>query len=561
MKPRTFLTLLTTLVALAVPASAQAITVSGTATPADLTAGANSDFAINMTFGGAGGAASQVQDLTVSLPPGVVGDPTATPKCTVAELNADACAANTQVGEVSAMAALLGVPLPIAVTGELYNLVPQPGEPARFGIVLHPDPLNLLPEIILQSGAALRNSDFGLDTVINDIPNTTLIAGDTTILSQSITLYGSRPWMSKPFMRNPTSCDAKVASFRANDHADPNTFVTADAPPFTPTNCGALPFSPTFNAKITVPGQVDPDTKPTLVTAIDQDNGEAGLRNAQVLVPPALSADLNELLPSEVCSIPSFQASSCPANSVIGSAVATSPLLTSPLTGPVIVVDNPGGVAKVGLDLKGELNMQIQGQLALDNSTTFIGLPDIPIAHFELTFNGGPGGLLSAGQDLCKIAPPVFHTDFLGHNGATVAADTPSTVEGCGPPRSPQVTVKLKRPGSETPKLVVRAKSESKFLPLAALRLKLPKGLSFAKGKAFGKGVKGNLGAGSLPDSAVKASRRKLRLTLRNGANDLSVKIAKGALLRTGRLKKGKLSFPVALRDLQGKSTALRVRP
>ena len=166
----------------AFPASAQALTVTGGMAPTNPAAGAHSDVHIHMGF-----TDGQVKDLTIGLPPGMVGDPNATPQCTVTQLNADACPANTQVGTVTAntTVTVVAIPVTIDVNGTLYNLTPQPGEPARFGIVLRPlslpPPLpTVLPPIIVQSGVQLR-SDFGLNTVINNIPNTTLSSGDTTI--------------------------------------------------------------------------------------------------------------------------------------------------------------------------------------------------------------------------------------------------------------------------------------------------------------------------------------------------------------------------------------------
>ena len=119
-----------------IPASAQALSLSGlVAAPASTQAGAHSDFHIHMDFSG-----GQVKDLTVGLPPGQIGDPSATPLCTVSQLNADACPANTKVGSVVANATVTVVVLPVTlnVSGDLYNLTPQPGEPARLGIVLRP---------------------------------------------------------------------------------------------------------------------------------------------------------------------------------------------------------------------------------------------------------------------------------------------------------------------------------------------------------------------------------------------------------------------------------------
>ena len=61
----------------------------------------------------------------------------------------------------------------------------------------------------------------------------------------------------------------------------------------------------------------------------------------------------------------------------------------------------------------------------------FAGLPDIPIAHFQLAFTNPPG-LLIANRDLCVGPPPVFHADFTGYNGASTSVDSTATVQGCG---------------------------------------------------------------------------------------------------------------------------------
>jgi hypothetical protein len=421
MKPKGTIALLGALaLLLAAPAAAQAINVSGTAAPSNSAAGAHSDVNIHVAFSG-----GQVKDLTVGLPPGLVGDPNATPTCSVAQLNADACDPVTQVGTVNAVANLLGL-IGVPVSGKLYNLDAQPGEPARFGIVLTP-PLG--PKIILQSAVQLRPTDFGLDTVINDIPNTSL-GLPVTISSQDITLFGVAPGTGKPFMRNPTSCTPATTHFTAVPYSGATGSGSAT---FTPTRCDALDFSPSFSAALDVPDRRPAGERPTLTTAIDQDNGEAGLQNAKVFIPPDMGADLSRLDPALVCSQADFAAGSCPQVAVLGDALATSPLLTAPLSGPVYLVDNPGGVARVGLDLQGQLHLKLQGQLGIDNTTEFSGLPDIPIAHFQLRFNGGPGSILQASRDICVPPAPVFHADFVGYNGASTSVDSAASVTCHGP--------------------------------------------------------------------------------------------------------------------------------
>jgi hypothetical protein len=420
---------------LAVPASAQALSLSGlVAAPASTQAGAHSNFHLHMDFSG-----GQVKDLTIGLPPGMIGDPNAAPLCTVAQLNADACPANTKVGSVTANATVTVVVLPVTVdvNGDLYNLTPQPGEPARFGIVLRPlalpPPLpSVLPPIILQSGVQLR-PDFGLNTIINNIPNTTLSSGDTTINSQDITLFGTAPGTGKPFMRNPTSCGSNTTNFSAVPHSGSSATGQAS---FTTTNCGALDFSPAFTAEVGGPGQTTNGVATNASTSILQDNDEAGLLRAVVNVPSDFNPN-SALFFAAACDQASFAAGNCPANTVVGLATAASPLLSQPLIGNVELVQGSGTFPNLGLDLKGQLHLLLQGTTAINpNTVTFgdvpPGLPDIPISRFQLTFTNPPG-LLGTTRDLCVPPVPVFHADFTGYNGASASVDAPAIVDGCGP--------------------------------------------------------------------------------------------------------------------------------
>jgi hypothetical protein len=427
-----------------VPASAQALSFSGvTAAPASTQAGAHSNFNIHIGFSGS----DSVQNLVIALPPGEVGDPNATPFCSTAQLNADSCPANTKVGSASTSITLLGLlPSPLPVTGNVYNVQPQAGEPARFGIALHALPISipllgqvLLPPVILQSGVQLRQTDYGLSTIVNNIPNSAaviqlggiVVPAPISITAMDLSLFGVAPGTGKPFLRSPTSCTPHHVDFAGTSHGAPSTVFTASAPAFTPTGCGNLDFSPSLSARIGGKGRTGPGRVPTNVsTSIDQDTGEAGLLKAQVQVPN------NDLVPDanllgNQCDPAAFQASACPANTVVGSAVAASPLLTQPLSGPVEFVSNGGPFPDVGLDLNGQLHLLLRGTLTLSELVTFDGLPDIPISHFQLTFGPQPG-LLLANRDLCQSPHPVFHADFNGYNGAASSVDATATVDGCG---------------------------------------------------------------------------------------------------------------------------------
>jgi hypothetical protein len=411
------------------------------AVPANTNAGAHSDVNIHI---GLTSPSADVKDLTVGLPPGLVGDPTATPLCTVAQLQADSCASASQVGTVSTNVTAhlldpLPLTLPLTVDGSLYNVEPAAGQPARFGIVLRPtgsDPLPLLQKITQVSDVQLRKSDFGLNTVLTNIPNMAHAVGQalsipTDINSLDIHLNGTVG--GQGFMRNPTSCGVKTTKFTADSYANPTQKVTGQAS-FTSTNCSALPFSPTFVAWAGSAGHTQPGTKPPVTTLIAQDDGEAGLKDAQVILPPALAP--NSVALAQPCSAAQFRSdsSACPAKTIVGTASATSPDLPAALSGRVVVVVPPpsGGFPRLGVDLHGPLALQLLGNFVATSSglgQEFAGLPDIPISAFLLHFKAG--GLVVADQNLCQPPAPVFPITFGGWNGATQTSNVATIVQGC----------------------------------------------------------------------------------------------------------------------------------
>lgn len=411
------------------------------AAPTDLQAGANSDFNIHVGFTD---PADDVENLTISLPPGLVGNPNAAPQCTVAELEGAGCPAESQVGTVATGLSISGIPQ--TVNGGLFNLTPQPGEPARFGIRLSALPLTLpvlgdvlLPPIIMQSAVKLRSDDYGLDTIINGIPNTaTLLQAPPLpeievpidITAMDVGLLGQVG--QGAFLRNPTTCAPATVRFTADSHTGSTSApdsVVGQANPFTPTGCDQLDFSPEFTAKIGAPGMTGQGTRPPVTTVISQGATEAGLRRAEVLLPTVLGSNPDPL--SSACAEADFQDHKCTGGSVVGSAVASSPLLTEPLTGPVVLVANESGLPKVGLDLRGQLELMLKGEFVFGASTgvAFDGLPDIPISVFQLRFN--ENNLVVADVDLCTT-PAVFSTSFESHTGATAGGPATAAIEGCG---------------------------------------------------------------------------------------------------------------------------------
>ncbi len=538
-----------------VPAANAAFGLSGlSATPASNQAGANADVTIHLGISEPG---HDLRDLTVHLPPGLVGNPLAAPQCTVAQLNAGNCPPGSDVGDVTnnVNVFLTAIPVPLTVTGDLYNLVPQPGEPARFGIRLVPavgDP------IVLQSPASLRQSDFGLDTVLNNLPNEAVLLGPLAvpidITSIDLTLNGTVGSPPQGFIRLPTSCGTHTVGFDATAY---DSQTASGQATFTTNNCAAVPFSPGFAAKVKPMGK--DGLKPELQTTITQTLAEAGLRRAQVVLPRELGAD-NSVLNNQ-CSQAQFAAGNCPANTILGSAVAESPLQSEALTGSVALVAPPTpGLPQVGLDLRGPLALKLTGNFVVTEQGTgvvFEGLPDIPISKFQLTFTGGDGGLVLASRSVCDPPPLTFSTSFLAHSGASTTGTTAATVGGtCKDKkgnRKPKAKVKLGGIGSDRPTLRFALKAGSEKLRSA--KLTLPKQLRFASGKSFENGS--SFGS----KAKVKHTKGGLTIKARKPAKRLRGKIGDGALLAGNGLKAAKaLKFKFKIRDAAGKTTRLRVR-
>ena len=132
MKPTLAIAAATALIGLAAPGSAQAIGFAPApplaSAPVNTQAGANSNYNIHVEFTTPG---DDVRNLTIGLPPGQIGDPTGSPVCTVAQLNADSCPPASAVGSVvtNLLAYVIVIPVPLSAPGDLYNLEAQPGEP------------------------------------------------------------------------------------------------------------------------------------------------------------------------------------------------------------------------------------------------------------------------------------------------------------------------------------------------------------------------------------------------------------------------------------------------
>jgi hypothetical protein len=551
----------------AAPARAAFDVTAFSVAPSSAAAGAHADVTIAASFPpyDAASPPQRPRNLTFHLPPGLAGDPFATPRCTEAAYRADSCPANTRIGSVAATAtALIVIPVRQDVAGDLYNLVPAGGEPARLGAVLRPAG-GLLGKLFVPTVITARATDGGLDSVVTDLP-TELNGIQLYTERMAFTLQGRPAGTSRPFMRNPTSCKPAVSSIVATPHDTPATAVTKTST-FTPTACDALAFAPHIEGTVGADGATARLAKPPVRTIITQGGEEAGQAAVTVGLPPILGVDLTQL--GRACTVEQAAARACPATARVGSVEATTPLLAQPLTGAVYLASRgPAALPGLTIQLGDPIPLRLDGSVELTPDglkTTFTGLPDVPLSRFRLDLLGGEQGVFQLASDLCAADPPAVTAAFVAQSGRTATDAKALAVAGCTDP--PHVAAAITRLRSGRPKVRVRVTAAAGAPELRQVRVLLPNALE-AKPKRKGIRVSGGTGAGALPRTALKLTASgELRVTLPEGTRTVSATLAKGAVRAGRKLRRAKppkrLRLRISVRDGDGPRPVrtLRVRP
>ena len=227
-----------------------------TATPGSIDAGANANLTLSFDVSEPEARPQGPDDPPA---PGLVGNPRAAPMCT----EAGACAPTrvtrgSDVGDVSNDVTAHRARVPAGpLDGQRRPLQRRSArrragslrDRARRAAVHVPILGNpLLPQIILQSAAALRPSDLGLDTVLTGLPNTATVAGLATEIDinslSADALRACAGIAAEGFIRLPTSCKTHTVGFdaAAYDGADRHR-ATPSSRPRTAARCRSRPSS------------------------------------------------------------------------------------------------------------------------------------------------------------------------------------------------------------------------------------------------------------------------------------------------------------------------------
>jgi hypothetical protein len=437
------------------------------------------------------------------------------------------------------------------LAGSIYLTTGTGGAPAALLSVI---PARVGPydfgNVIVRSNISVRASDAGFEVAAPDLPQ---VVGGIPLRLRGLALTLDRPG----FLRNPTSCDPKAIEARFTSVRGARSVARAG---YQASGCASLPFSPGVSGVVGGKGNTARLGHPGLTTTVTQAPGEAAAQSVEVALPSTLRPSLEGV---SLCSVQSAAAHECPAESKVGEAQAFTPLLPAPLSGGVFLTENPVGLPRLTVDLRGLLSLQLTGDVGLSANgitTKFAGIPDVPLSRFVLRFGGGPKGLLQSGQDLCAARALKLAGTFGAHSGASATAATDLVVEGCPPKFAASVrSLRTGRPVATFK--VTRASAK-----LRSVAFTLPRGLKFGKA-AIKRGASVVAGTRRLSVRLLAVSRSRRTLTVSRlpsgGVDALRLSLRRGALVSDTKLRRAarrrpSLSFAARVKDAEGDKWALK---
>jgi len=411
-------------------------------------AGAHPDFttsiSLNHQLNGENKPISDIrtEDVVVSLPPGLLGNPNAVPRCEMGFFVAVGnCPVDAQVGIAKIAAENFG-----RLTEPIYSLTPpQPGrEIARFGFIAGVYPVTI--EVSVRSAG-----DYGVLAAVRGGPGlASLVEAKTTFWGNPASSShdkerltpveafvcktaceapeGKRPsgiplGQRKAFMTNPSACQGGTVDFTATSYQHPGQAATKSATLAPITDCQGLPFAPSFEAEPTshVAGAATGlNTKLVLPQHLGPEEvGTSTMREARVTLPEGMQIAAGAANWIGTCSEEQIGFhrevdAGCPDSSKLGTAKIVSPFISTPIEGNLFQ-RAPAPGRQFGLWLAADalgLHIKIPGELVPDKSTgrltaVFSDLPQVPVEEIDLNVWGGSRAPLQ-NPDRCGT----FSTDF-----------------------------------------------------------------------------------------------------------------------------------------------------
>jgi hypothetical protein len=364
-----------------------------------------------------------ISRLEITLPEGELAKLKGVELCPEGLAASAACGPKSQVG-ISTTA--IG-------TGAFPLFVPQPGKAPTALYLAGPykgAPYSLITKVPAQAGPF----DFGnivVRTAINLDPVTTQVIAKSDPLPQilegvPVAYRDVRIEVQKPdFTVNPTSCEqrAVTTSIYSTQGAVAHPSVPAKVG-----DCASLNFGPKLAFKLK--GGTNRGDFQALTATLTTGKHEANIAKVAVTLPHSEFLEQSHI--GTVCTRVQFAAKNCPAASIYGMARAVTPLLDTPLEGPVYLRSSTHSLPDLVAQLNGQFSVELAGRIDSVNGgirNSFEVVPDAPVTKFVLKMKGGAKSLLVNSRNLCKSVSRA-NVKMVGQNGMT-HNETPVVTNSC----------------------------------------------------------------------------------------------------------------------------------
>ena len=371
-------------------------------------------------------AVSETRDVTVNLPPGLVGDPQAPPRCPRALFDEEGCPAFTQIGLMTSRSWRAYCSFPI------YDLVPPPGLPAQFGF-------DLLGTNTFLDAKVRSGGNYGITVNVEHIAQREVVNNRTIIwgvpadpshnpercadsegtIHCGLSAAGGN---ELPFLTMPSQCSTPLSfSMETDEWLEPGKTSPKETPYSNNSGepvgdlsgCVGLSLHPTVeiapDTTVTdTPAGLGVDIKVPQEGLLDHESvAPADLKNAKVVLPagvvinPGQAVGLGACQPSQdgLQRLPDGEEddgpADCPSSAQVGTDEIESPLLAKPIKGSVYVMQSNPPNLELLMTAYGEgVFLKLLGHVELNEATgqlitTFDETPALPFTTFKLTFCGG----------------------------------------------------------------------------------------------------------------------------------------------------------------------------
>lgn len=394
---------------------------AGTVSPA-----AGKDTTFSLTFG-RHDRHQYLNDISVRMPPGLVGRIASATLCSDQAANAGTCPADSKIGTSTVSAGPGASPFWLS-GGRVYITRSYKGAPYGLSIATRvlAGPFDL-GEVIVR--AAIHVDPATSELTVSSDPLPSILQGiPLRIRTVNVAIDRSG------FMINPTNCapksiDARISSTAGAAAQRSSRFQVGD--------CASLPVRPKMSIVVGRRGHVGREATTPLKVTLTQTRGQSNLRSVRVDLPDTINARLRVI--NQACTLVAFNAGNCGARALVGSAVAVTPLLRDPLRGQVFFVRNPARrIADLMVALRGDVTINLTGKVSIPHgrllATTFDTIPDVPITSFTLRLVDGRQGTLGAVESLCRKEnrKPPANVEIRAQNGRLVRFNQRLTINGCG---------------------------------------------------------------------------------------------------------------------------------